>query len=134
MLIYRLFPFILSLLAVGACHPTASELKVIESQRTEFKACVVSTITEAYANSKPPLEAVEAFANEMSRRAPTSNKTAIDPAFTDYVTKYGCDPSKDTGKNTVGNMLVAEWFVSPFNPNLLSNTGPKLNPSPKQNP
>lgn len=103
-------------------QPT-SQLMASQARQDQFKTCIVSTILESYAASKPDIKAVNAFATELVQRAPAEDASGIDAAFEDYAETMGCDPSKVGSKSTLGNMIVSEWAISPHNPALANPSG-----------
>jgi len=118
--------FIIGIFGWSGCKPKDSELKATAGQRTQLKECIATTILQAFASEKPDPRAVLAFANDMAQKAPSSNDKALDPAFEEYITGLGCDPTKVGSRNSMGTRIVVEWSISPFNPNVpkdaLNNT------------
>ena len=108
--------FMITVIGLTACKSNVSELKATPAQRSKFKVCIVSTIMESFAASKPDINAVNAFADDMVKHAPSDNDKPSDAAFEEYTAGLGCDPNKLESKNEVGTMIVAAWSISPFNP------------------
>ncbi len=106
------------LLTLAGCKAQNSGLKVTQEQRADFRGCIISTVMESFASSNPDRDAVAAFAQDMVTRAPSANGSADDAAFEEYAEGLGCDPKKMDERNNAGLLIVAEWSISPMNPDV----------------
>ena len=100
-----------------ACKTTSrAGLSATSQQMSNVKTCIIETIKESYADFKPDMAAIEAFAQDLMSRAPQENDTVKDYAFESYATDYGCNPNEVGRSANYGTMIVGEWAVSPLNP------------------
>lgn len=115
----RVIGFLVFAAGFTACKSVNhSELTATPEEREHFKACIVSTVLESYANTKPDIKAVNAFADDLVRRAPKGNSKTADAEFENYAENMGCDANKVGKTSNLGNTIVAEWAISPYNPAL----------------
>lgn len=101
----------------SACKfQSKSELKATPEQKNKLRACIVSTVIEAFPENKDDLNAVNLFASDMVAKAPTMGDGAKDPVFEEYVNGLGCDPSKVGGEKNFGITILEQWVLSDHNP------------------
>lgn len=101
--------------AAGCKFQSQSELKATPAQKNKLRACIISTVVEAFPETEQNLNEVGLFASELVQNAPTLNKSEEDPAFEAYVNDLGCDPNKQGGSDNFGLTIVEQWIASPHN-------------------
>lgn len=110
-----LFTLFFLLTASGCKFQSTSELKATPEQKNKLRACIVSTVVEAFPEAAESLNEVNLFASEMVAKAPTQGDGEKDPVFESYVNGLGCDPSKVGSEGNFGLTIVEQWVLSEHN-------------------
>lgn len=110
-----LFTLFFLLAASGCKFQSTSELKATPEQKNKLRACIVSTVVEAFPEAAESLNEVNLFASEMVAKAPMQGDGEKDPVFEGYVNGLGCDPSKVGKADSFGLTIVQSWAVSEHN-------------------